>query len=160
MYQPAELDTVEEFAAGEGMEDEGEPVMAATVTELPSKDLDGLWNRCVLLDRQCSPWLTESYPVLFMATTPRPDFSTTFTAQSSSPTQMSTLTSFHGTELFFCTGRQGQARRVCAEHWHRSCPFDCQVATPPDALSKSIRTRFSPNGSQSRASWSSGCSRW
>ena len=45
IYQPAALDSMEEFAAGDGDGEDGEPVMAATVAELPNKDLDGLWNR-------------------------------------------------------------------------------------------------------------------
>ncbi|KDN45078.1 AAA-domain-containing protein [Tilletiaria anomala UBC 951] len=50
VYQTGIFDAVEEFAAGDGDEDEGEPVMAATVAELPSKDLDGLWKSLIYAD--------------------------------------------------------------------------------------------------------------
>ena len=44
-YQPAAVDVVEDFSAGDpGAEDE-EDVMAATVVELPSRSLEGVWDR-------------------------------------------------------------------------------------------------------------------
>ncbi len=44
-YQPAAFDSLEEFAAGDPDVEEGEPVMAATVADLPNKELDGIWRR-------------------------------------------------------------------------------------------------------------------
>lgn len=45
VYQGAPIDSVEELAAGDPDSEEGGDVMAATVTELPSSGLEGVWER-------------------------------------------------------------------------------------------------------------------
>lgn len=45
VYQPAAIDAVEEFSAGDPESGEGDDVMAATVAELPNKSMDGVWDR-------------------------------------------------------------------------------------------------------------------
>jgi hypothetical protein len=45
VYQGAPIDSVEELAAGDPDSEEGSDVMAATVTELPSSGLEGVWER-------------------------------------------------------------------------------------------------------------------
>lgn len=48
VYQPSNRTVLDEFAATTGEEDDDETnVMAATVRELPSRELDGLWDTLV-----------------------------------------------------------------------------------------------------------------
>ncbi|KAJ9118691.1 hypothetical protein QFC22_003911 [Naganishia vaughanmartiniae] len=51
VYQPSSQNGVDEFAATTGEEDNDESnVMAATVRELPSRDMDGLWDSLIYAD--------------------------------------------------------------------------------------------------------------
>ncbi|KAA1466152.1 P-loop containing nucleoside triphosphate hydrolase protein [Dentipellis sp. KUC8613] len=64
VYQPTEEDTVEEFSNGPG--GEGEEVMAASVCELPSRLLEGLWDSLIFPDDTKSQLLDYIYAtVLF-----------------------------------------------------------------------------------------------
>lgn len=64
IYQPTEEDAVEEFANGSG--GEGEEVMAASVCELPSRLLEGLWDSLIFPDDTKSQLLDYIYAtVLF-----------------------------------------------------------------------------------------------
>ncbi|PWN22347.1 AAA-domain-containing protein [Microstroma glucosiphilum] len=50
VYQGAPIDSVEELAAGDPDSEEGGDVMAATVTELPSSGLEGVWESLIYAD--------------------------------------------------------------------------------------------------------------
>ncbi|KAK4686829.1 pachytene checkpoint protein 2, partial [Tremellales sp. Uapishka_1] len=56
VYTPSEETLLTEFAAvTEDEDDHGEPVSSASVRELPSAELDGLWDKCV--SRSYATWL-------------------------------------------------------------------------------------------------------
>ena len=64
VYQPIEGDSSEEFSSGAG--GDGEEIMAASVTELPSRTLEGLWESLVFPDDTKSKLLDYIYAtVLF-----------------------------------------------------------------------------------------------
>lgn len=63
VWHSPEFDTVEELAAADEGEGEGQDVMAATVTELPSSNLEGAWERLVALQNIAPPQpATDSSP--------------------------------------------------------------------------------------------------
>lgn len=49
VYQPSRVTALEEFTANLDEDDDENGITAASVRELPSKELQGLWDTCVLL---------------------------------------------------------------------------------------------------------------
>lgn len=47
VYQPAEGDIIDEFSAADPSADDGDETTAASVTELPTRSLDGVWDSLV-----------------------------------------------------------------------------------------------------------------
>jgi pachytene checkpoint protein 2 len=64
VYQPTDSDTVDGFSAG--LSSDGEDVTAASVCELPSRQLEGLWDSLIFSDDTKSRLLDYIYAtVLF-----------------------------------------------------------------------------------------------
>jgi hypothetical protein len=54
VYQPSRVTSLEEFTANLDEDEDENGITAASVRELPSKELQGLWDTCALSDPLCA----------------------------------------------------------------------------------------------------------